>query len=324
MSTSRMRSICRRMSSSKGGMFVFDRELKKRQRHWAFGQSNSNEYDYLRHECADRIADRIQDITKKFPSVLELGCHKGHVYDSIIKNSHKDYIIGGIEKYLQCDSIEDIVIGNKSKQGNGSLIQLQHQLLDHEKPLPFKEEQFDLVLSSLDIHWINDIPSLLQSIHKVLKPDGAFIGCMLGGNTLQELRYSFYLAEQERKGGLSPHASPFSLASDIAALMQGAGYNLPTIDVDTITVGYPDVFSLMDHIGRMGEGHAALSRHLSVGKDTMLSMASIYQELYGLEDGTIPATFQVIYVIGWKYHQDQSKPCKRGSAPKGLANKSPA
>lgn len=50
----------------------------------------------------------------------------------------------------------------------------------------------------------------------------------------------------------------------------------------------------------------------------MLSMAALYQELYGLEDGTVPATFQVIYMIGWSPDTSQPKPCKRGSQTKSL------
>ena len=59
---------------------------------------------------------------------------------------------------------------------------------------------------------------------------------MLGGDTLKELRYSLYLAEQERRGGVSPHCSPFAQPSDIVGLLQASGFNLPTVDVDTITV----------------------------------------------------------------------------------------
>ena len=159
----------------------------------------------------------------------------------------------------------------------------------------------------------NDNYISLKEIKRVLKPDGAIVGSLLGGNTLMELRHSFYLAELERKGGLSPHASPLAKASDIAGLMQGAGFNLPTIDVDTITIGYPDFFSLMEHIKNMGENTAALNRQFNVGTDTFLAAASIYEKLYAMEDGTIPATFQVIYFIGWSPHDSQPKACKRGS-----------
>ena len=51
-----------------------------------------------------------------------------------------------------------------------------------------------------------------------------------------QFRYCFYLADQERRGGISPHTSPYARASDIAGLMQGAGYSLPTVDIDTIEI----------------------------------------------------------------------------------------
>lgn len=86
------------------------------------------------------------------------------------------------------------------------------------------------------MHWANNIPGVLRDILSSLKPDGVFLGCMLGGSTLEEFRHSFYLAELERKGGVRPHMSPLTRPSDAAALLQGAGFALPTIDIDTITV----------------------------------------------------------------------------------------
>ncbi|KAJ2056071.1 NADH dehydrogenase [ubiquinone] 1 alpha subcomplex assembly factor 5, partial [Coemansia sp. S155-1] len=40
--------------------------------------------------------------------------------------------------------------------------------------------------------------------------------------------------------------------------------------------------------------------------------------LYGNEDGSIPATFQVIYMIGWKPDPSQPKPLARGSGQVSL------
>jgi NADH dehydrogenase [ubiquinone] 1 alpha subcomplex assembly factor 5 len=105
-----------------------------------------------------------------------------------------------------------------------------------DESLDLSPNSYDLILSSLHLHWVNHLPGLLDRVKRALRPDGAFIGCMLGGSTLQELRHCFFLAEQERRGGVSPHCSPFARPSDVSALMQGAGFALPTIDVDTITV----------------------------------------------------------------------------------------
>jgi NADH dehydrogenase [ubiquinone] 1 alpha subcomplex assembly factor 5 len=51
---------------------------------------------------------------------------------------------------------------------------------------------------------------VLVQIKEALKPDGVFIGAILGGDTLFELRTSLQLAEVEREGGISPHVSPMA------------------------------------------------------------------------------------------------------------------
>lgn len=324
---------------------VFDRELKRRQREWAFNIVESDYYDYLRKEAAERLVDRIEDISRSFPLALELGCHRGHIYELLNANPGLDGKggVGGIETLIQCDTSPSAIrhvaalaaaasssssppSPSSSSRETAPLVETYTVLADEEF-LPFKEGQFDIVLSSMNLHWVNDLPSTFLQIKNCLKPDGVFLGAMLGGSTLQELRYCFYLAEQERKGGLSPHASPLALASDVASLMQAAGFNLPTVDVDTVQISYPDAFTLMEHLGRMGEGTAAYNRHSAVGKDTFLAMASLYQEMYGLEDGSVRATFQVIYMIGWAPDAKQPKACKRGSAThslKDLAGTPPA
>lgn len=67
-----------------------------------------------------------------------------------------------------------------------------------------------MVLSSLSLHWVNDLPGCFDAIFKSLRPDGVFMAVLFGGDTLFELRSSLQLAEMERKGGISPHISPFA------------------------------------------------------------------------------------------------------------------
>jgi len=49
-------------------------------------------------------------------------------------------------------------------------------------------------------------------------------------------------------------------------------------------------------------------------RDIFLAAAAAYEELYKDQDGLIPATFQVIYMIGWCPEESQAKPLPRGSA----------
>jgi len=193
-------------------------------------------------------------------------------------------------------------------------INLTREVLQDEEQLPYDQETFDAVLSSLSMHWINDLPSLLAQINNVLKPDAPFLAAMFGGDTLFELRTSLQLADTERRGGVSPHVSPLADVRDVGGLLQKAGFKMLTVDIDDIIVDYPDTFALMQDLQAMGESNAILGREAgAIKRDVLLANEGIYRELHGNEDGTIPATFRMIYMIGWKEGPNQSEPLARGS-----------
>jgi NADH dehydrogenase [ubiquinone] 1 alpha subcomplex assembly factor 5 len=191
---------------------------------------------------------------------------------------------------------------------------------DEEAKMPFPDGTFDLVISSVALHWVNELPALFSEVKRVLKPDGCFIFAMIGGTTLPELRASMVLAETEREGGVSPHVGPFVELSDVGGLVSGAGFTLPTIDVDTIKIAFPNAMLLMEHLQRMGESNACINRRPRTAADTFLASACLYDEMFkletdeGLEEDNVEASVQVIYSIGWSPHESQQQPKKRGTA----------
>lgn len=148
---------------------------------------------------------------------------------------------------------------------------------------------------------------------------------MIGGTTLPELRVSLVLAELEREGGVGAHVGPFVELSDVGSLLQTAGFALPTIDIDTVTISYPNAPVLMEHLQRMGEGNASLRRREQTGTDIFLAASCIYDEMFAMSssaplspdehgDSEVEASAQVIFAIGWSPHERQPKPLERGSA----------
>ncbi|KFX90939.1 hypothetical protein O988_07977 [Pseudogymnoascus sp. VKM F-3808] len=138
---------------------------------------------------------------------------------------------------------------------------------------------------------------------------------MFGGDTLYELRTALQLASQERRGGVAPHTSPLADVRDIGGLLTKAGFKLLTVDVEDVVVEYPDMFALMKDLQAMGESNAVLGREMGgIGREVLAAASAIYKELYG-EEGKegIPATFRVIFFIGWKESPDQRKPLERGT-----------
>ena len=137
---------------------------------------------------------------------------------------------------------------------------------------------------------------------------------MFGGQTLYELRCSLQLAEIERSGGFSPRISPFVEPQDIGSLLNRSGFTMITIDTDEIKVNYPTMFELIQDLKGMAENNVLLNRNRPLHRDTLISAAAIYKNLYGDQDGNVPATFQIYNFIGWKPDESQNKPVKRGSA----------
>ena len=195
------------------------------------------------------------------------------------------------------------------------------RLVADEERLPFAPQSFDLAVSLLSLHWTNDLVGALVQIRRALKPDGLLIAALFGGATLTELRQSLLQAEAEISDGAGPRVSPFADALDAAGLLQRAGFALPVSDVDRITVRYDHPLKLMADLRAMGEASALADRpRRALSRRVLARMSDIYAERFGLEDGRVPATFELITLTGWAPHASQPKPLKPGSAKMRLAD----
>jgi NADH dehydrogenase [ubiquinone] 1 alpha subcomplex assembly factor 5 len=190
-----------------------------------------------------------------------------------------------------------------------------------EEALPFAEQSLDLVVSGLALHFVNDLPGTLIQIRRALKPDGLLLAALLGGATLTELRTAFLTAEEELEGGASPRVAPFADVRDLGGLLQRAGFALPVADSDTVTVTYREPLALMLELRAMGSSNALTERsRRPLRRATLARAIEIYRERFGLPDGRVPATFEIVTLTGWAPHPSQPKPLRPGSATTRLAD----
>ena len=292
---------------------VFDGELKAHHRERAALAADYGNYTYLHEEVARRLVDRLDDIHESydFDDAVDLSSGPGHVRRLL--NGR------GVQRLLEFDT-SGAMLALSAADAAGAHppeFEVEQQLISGREFPKLPRESADLIVSCMSMHWVNDLPGLLTMARRALRPNGLFLGAMLGGDTLQEMRSAFVLSDLERRGGVAQRMSPLATVSDCGALLQAAGFALPTVDTDRITVHYPDAWTLWHHLRAMGDSHAVLERSAS-SQPTMLAAAAAYRELYGDEQGQVPATFQMIYLTGWAPHESMQQPLPRGSAAVSL------
>jgi SAM-dependent methyltransferase len=182
-------------------------------------------------------------------------------------------------------------------------------------------ECYDLAVSLLTLHETNDTPGIIAQIRRALKPDGLFLACVPGGDTLKELRESLLSAEVELTGAANARVLPFMDVRDAGGLLQRAGFALPVTDMETLTVRYDTMFHLMRDLRAMGATNTLQSRSRRFVTPALFHKAAEYYALNHADaDGRIRATFTFVWMSGWVPHESQQKPQRPGSATKRLAD----
>ena len=270
-------------------------------KHRARAAKDFSDFDFLKREATERLADRLDDIHRKFPLALDIGAHQGTLA-SVLRGR------GGIERLVQTDLSEAML---HNAQGS--------RVVCDEEWLPFADNIFDLVMSLHSLHWVNDLPGTLIQIHRALKDDGLFLAVLPGANTLKELRAAMLSAASKTSGGFAPSLSPLVEVRDAGALLQRTGFALPVVDSDIITVNYASPFKLFSDLRGMGETNALMQQYKYMSrKGWWFAVSDAYQQLFGNSDGSVTASFEFITMTGWKPHASQPQPLKRGSGKVSL------
>ena len=222
------------------------------------------QHNFLFHEVANRIAENVEFLNREFESVLEI--------------NQRDVYLSGLIKSQKKEIIAD------------------------EESLFFeKENSFDLILSNLNFHFINEIPQFLLQVKKVLKPNGIFIASFFGEENLRELADVLFKTENEIYGGISPRMPPTIDVKTAANLLAKAGFQNPISDFEKIEVSYFDPISLLKYLKMMGQSNVLNKRSRRFFTKKFLNkICENYRQFYQNSEQKIPATFEVVTTTGWK------------------------
>jgi SAM-dependent methyltransferase len=282
-----------------GAPHLFDRDLQRRR--LARALARGDDAFFLVRRCAEDLSDRLAAVLRRFPTAADIGTPTGDAAKALFESGKVDTVLR--------------VSATPETEPAGVIA----ALADEER-LPLAAESLDLAVSLLALQAVNDLPGALVQIRRALRPDGLFVGCLLGGETLTELRRCFAMAESEVEGGASPRVAPFADIRDMGGLLQRAGFALPVTDADTMTVRYRDPFALFADLRAMGAANALVERRRTpLRRATLMRAAQLYARDFADADGRVRATVEIVWLSGWAPHESQQKPLRPGSAKMRLA-----
>lgn len=239
---------------------LFDRQLLKQNQRRYI--KDFSQHNFLFHEVANRISENISFLHRDFENILEINPKDGYL-SSLLNAKDK--------KNIAC-----------------------------EEDLENLQDSFDLIVSNLNFHFINDIPHFLLQVKKFLKPNGVFIASFFGEENLSELADILYKTENEIYAGVSPRMPPTIDVKTAANLLAKAGFQNPISDFEKIEIEYKTPLNLLKDLKFMGQGNILNERSRRFFSRGFLNkICENYQNSYKTSDGSVVATFEIVTIIGW-------------------------
>jgi len=234
---------------------LIDIKLKAQQLKRA--SQNFEAHSFLFRHAEEELSFRLQNIKKKFESVL------------------------------------NISFWPISLEGIG-------QIPPHSPFEPLSQEKYDLIVSCLSLHWVDQLPQYLRHLREHLKENGLFIGSFFAGDTLIELRNSYLKADSETYGGAYPRVLPMARHEDGPQLMGYAGFHEPVIDFNQVNADYSSLKQLLTDLRMMGESNALHARKKTPELPNFYKNLEKHYRLDYELNQKLPTTFEFLTLTGWK------------------------
>ena len=257
---------------------IFNTELRRLRRERA---KRRRRQSFLLQRCGEDAAERINDINRQFEQAVIIG-------------------LPGFTQSL----LENLSPGKQPKSVT--------TFDDWPDSWP-EDMQPDLIICGLVLQSLNNLPSLIKEARHRLVPDGLFISCLLGGESLLGLRRACFAVDQAKYGGIIPRVAPMIDLQQMAGLLGAAGLALPVTDRDPCRVSYRDLKTLISDLRDIGETNSLQSYEPRYeGRRFLAQLAKNYSGINS--KGKYEVLFDIIWATGWSPHKDQQKPLKPGSA----------
>ncbi|MBY8821238.1 class I SAM-dependent methyltransferase [Sphingomonas colocasiae] len=273
---------------------IFDRSLRRRRRDRA--APDFANHDFLREHMATELLDRLDAVKRDFTHALDLGAANGSVGNALRARGMRVTALDPGHRFAHA----------------------VHGVQADEDRLPFADASFDLVVSAGVLDSVNDLPGALALIRRTLRPDGLFLGAMIGAGSLRALKAAALTADLAMQGGARPRIHPQIDVRAAGDLLARAGFTLPVTDSFGLDVRYPGLLRLAADLRGMAAGNLLAGTRHGLSRKWIAHAATAFAAKAD-PDGKTPEYFEIICMTGWSPGPGQPAPARRGSAGMSLA-----
>ena len=273
--------------------------LDKKQLRTAFERA-ANSYDQaavLQHEISNRMLSRLEYIKYQPDVILDAGSGTGYGSQQLAKRYPNSQLIAMDIAWAMLSHARPNTVWWQRLLP--LLQQRPYYVCADVEQIPIKNESVGMIWSNLALQWCNDLEHTFAEMHRILRTDGLVMFSTFGPDTLKELRQSFAQVDA------FSHVNRFIDMHDIGDLLVHNGFSTPVMDMEYITLTYPDVTSVMRDLKAIGAHNVTQGRNQGLmGKNKWQKAIAEYEKLR--RDGKLPATYEVVYGHAWKPQSRQS------------------
>lgn len=258
-------------------------------RHFSEAAATIGSADFLAREISSRMAERLDYIRHDPQTILDLGC--GHGADLAVLTTRFPKAL-----HFGTDFALPLLQAAQPERTLGQRLfgkNLPPRLICSQAgQLPLAPGKIDLLWSNLLLNWFTDPEPALHEMHRVMKVGGLLMFATLGPDSLKELRAAMANLPGE-------HVHRFVDMHDVGDCLVRAGFADPVMDMQMLTLTYPDADSLFSDLRHSGCSNAAQGRPRGLTGRRAWAVARQTLEQTAI-DGQIPLTIELIFGHAWK------------------------
>jgi len=246
------------------------------------------QFAVLQKEVCNRLLEKLEVVKIKPELILDAGAGTGLAIPALFARYKKAQLVA-------LDLSENML---EQSSRHGGIFRSPHLVCADIERLPFSDDTFDLVFSSLSMQWCNDLNAALLEAKRVLRPGGLFVFTTFGPDTLKELRHSWGKVDAVN------HVNQFIDMHDIGDALLQDGFAEPVMEAEILTLTYDSVDEIMHDLKAIGASVTAgalqpgeAGKGLG-GKAMMQTVRQTYEQFR--RKNVLPASYEVIYGHAWK------------------------